>query len=142
MCALSRLNERDTPSARVILAEDNESLRKVVATRIRALGYDVCEAVSTHGLVQAIAGACFGEDHQDLATVVVSDLGPSRCVLDALRMLRGHPRCPRLVFVAPADHIEFRKEAVLLGAIAVLDKPLDPEALISIVVEHLPTSRC
>jgi hypothetical protein len=42
------------------------------------------------------------------------------------------------VFVAAATDLEFRKEASDLGTIGVLDKPLDPDALISLVVERFP----
>jgi CheY-like chemotaxis protein len=135
------MTETARQAPRVILAEDNHSLRTLIATRTRALGYDVCEARDAAGLIQAIVNACFGADPPNVVTVVVSALSSSRTALDALRMLREHPSCPGLVFVAAFHDREFRKEAVELGAIALLDKPLDPEALVSVLLEHLPPSR-
>jgi CheY-like chemotaxis protein len=141
MAALLSDTETARQAPRVILAEDNDSLRTLIATRARALGYDVCEASNPPGLIQAIVKACFDNDQPAVATVVVSALTSSRSALDALRMLREHPSCPGLVFVAAVHDREFRKEAVGLGAIAVLEKPLDPEALVSVLLEHIPPSR-
>ncbi len=122
----------------IILAEDNDTLRAEIAKRARSLGYEVSEATNTPALIQAIVKACFGPEPPQGETIVVSDLKASRSALDALRMLREHPSCPRLVFVAGVNDLEFRKEAFQLGAIAVLDKPLDPGALMSVVIEHFP----
>lgn len=136
MADLSPLAESPIQAPRIILAEDNDSLRAEIAKRARSLGYEVCETTNALALIQAIAKACFGEDPPSVKTIVVSDLTSSRSALDALRMLREHPSCPRLVFVAGANDFEFRKEALQLGAIAVLDKPLGPEALMAVVVDH------
>jgi len=122
----------------IILAEHSELLRKTIAQRIVSLGCKICEAANTSHLLQAIVAACFRNSPADSAAIVVSGLSPGRSCLDALRMLRQHRTCPRLVYVASPSEVSLRKEARQLGALAILDRPLDVEALIAVLVTHLP----
>lgn len=122
----------------IILGQNDGASRKAIAARIQALGYELCEAANASALIQAIVAACFGPAGASRTTVVVADLQPSRSALDALRMLRDHPACPNLVFVASSTDVELRKEAHQLGALAVLDKPLEVETLLSVIVGHVP----
>jgi CheY-like chemotaxis protein len=124
----------------VILAEDNAHLRKETAQHIRTLGYAVSEAANGTELIQAIAATCFGPGQKTSGTVVVSDLVNGRTVLDTLRMLREHPKCPSLILVTCSDAAKVREEARLLGALAVLDRPLDLAALTAILITQLPPS--
>lgn len=129
-----------TPLGRstIILGQDDRLQRMAVAGRMRALGYDVAEAADAQGLIQAIVAACFGTKAVAPAALVVADVRPVRTTLDALRMLRAHPRRPSLVFVASANDLEIRREAHRLGALAILDKPLDVDALLSIIATKVP----
>ncbi len=122
----------------IILGQDDSLQRMAIAERMRALGYDVVEAADAQGLIQAIVAACFGTKAVAPTTLVVADVRPVRTTLDALRMLRANPRCPSLVFVASANDLETRREAHRLGALAILDKPLDVDALLSVVAMKVP----
>jgi DNA-binding response OmpR family regulator len=122
----------------VILAEDNDGLRKLLAERIRQTGYGVAEAASGSQLIAALAGACFDPRAAASDSVVIADLAPDRLVLDVLRMLRNCPGCPSLIMVLPAHARDVRAEARQLGAAAILDKPLHIETLMKTLVGHLP----
>ncbi len=129
-----------TPPPTVILAVDNDDLRRTLAQRIRSLGYGLAEAADGPQLITALTATCFGPG-SSAGGVVISDLAPNGLLFDALRMLRSCARCPSLIVALPVHALVHRAEAKQLGAVAILDRPLDVEVLMKTLAARLPVPR-
>jgi DNA-binding response OmpR family regulator len=108
---------------RVLLAEDDDAMRWLLSARLREAGHDVVEAADGYALRgcldEAARGETLGWD------VVLSDVdmpGPSG--LDVLARLGcAHWNTPFVVMTGRAT-AEVRATARVLGAVAVLEKPV------------------
>jgi CheY-like chemotaxis protein len=114
---------------RILLAEDDPDMRRLLATSLRMAGHKVIEATDGIEVLDRMESAILhaGADQFD---VIVSDVNmPGLSGLDVLATLRStHWMTPVVLITAFGDE-ETRTEARELGAAAVLDKPLDPEVL-------------
>ena len=115
------MNERD---GRVLIVEDDESLRGIVARHLRANGYLVDEASSAEGAAKVIGGG-------PRPDVVLLDLNLSG--VTGWDLLRG----PALeaagsppVIITSAATVSPRRLAEF-GSAAYLPKPFSPEALLA-----------
>jgi DNA-binding NtrC family response regulator len=109
--------------ARVIVAEDDEEMRKLLAWSLRREGYEIVEADDGLQLLARIMSA-----HRDGVPVdlVISDVRmPGFTGLDVLeRLQRSGHREPFILITGFGDRYT-HAEADRLGAWAVLDKPFD-----------------
>jgi DNA-binding response OmpR family regulator len=114
----------------ILVVEDDEWLRPLLAELLSDEGYRVCEAGSgLEGLYRM---------HQDLPDLVVLDVGlPWRSGLDVLEDLRAQERTrgvPVFLVSGSVDLVETRQAK---GAAAAFHKPLDVEALLAKIHESL-----
>ena len=120
------------PGARLLLAEDDEEMRLLLAWGLRRAGYDVLEAGNGSELLEKFA-AC--EREGTPVELVIADVHmPGVTGLQALEFLR-HIGCevPTILITAFGDR---RVELLAreLGATAVLDKPFEAEQLEALIV--------
>lgn len=111
---------------RALIAVPNEGLRAAAARALRTTGFDVVAA--GREAVQLLVSTRWCEP----PALLVFDLHPPR--YDALRTLAAiHTLQPGLPIIAliPAGCEYLRDRATMLGASAVLDKPLSATALAS-----------
>jgi len=120
----------DHAARRILLAEDDAPLRELIATALRADGYEVVEAGDGLELLAHVESALSAKDHGFDAWVIVADINmPGLTGLDVLAILRcAAVDAPVLLMTAFGDK-ETRLEAAELGAAAILDKPFDLECL-------------
>ncbi|MBK9036290.1 MAG: response regulator [Myxococcales bacterium] len=126
-----RNHRSDPPIA--LLAEDDDELRALIARHLRRAGYDVIEAGTGRQLLELLVEHVLPplDAGQPGARLVITDVRmPGRTGLEVLCLLRrvdvGIPIVIITAFGDPALHAEARD----LGASAVLDKPLDLDALV------------
>jgi CheY-like chemotaxis protein len=126
---------------RVLLAEDDGEMRRVVADALRGDGYDVVELADGGRLLVDIAARLktgIGGDSLDL---IVSDIRMPICsglqILSALR--DAHWRTPVILMTAFGDEAT-RKQAESLSAV-LFDKPFDLDDLRTAVANLLPRDR-
>jgi CheY-like chemotaxis protein len=114
---------------RILVAEDDVAMRRLIAAALRAAGYPVVEASDGSEVLDRIESTIWADRH-DLFGLIVSDMAmPALTGLDVLAALRcTEVRTPFILITAFGDD-DVRAEAMALGATAVLDKPLDLEAL-------------
>ena len=114
---------------RVLVAEDDADMRRLVATVLRMAGHKVVEAKDGMEVLDRLESTIWSE-RPDLFDVIVSDIQmPGLSGLDVLASLRcAYWNTPVVLITAFGDD-ETRAEALDLGAAAVLDKPLDPTSL-------------
>jgi CheY-like chemotaxis protein len=115
---------------RILLAEDHGETRALLASTLRALGYEVVEAASGYELLGAISEAWLRPLPTRFPDLVITDIrmpGPSGLrVIEGLR--KSYWSIPVIVITAFGD-AETHAEAHRLGAHAVIDKPFDPAVL-------------
>jgi CheY-like chemotaxis protein len=118
---------------RVLVAEDDPDMRRLIATSLRMAGHKVVEATDGMDVLDRME-TMIRDLCPDAFDVIVSDVNmPGLSGLDVLAALRcTHWTTPVVLITAFGDE-ETRAEARELGASAILDKPLDPEALRSAV---------
>jgi two-component system, OmpR family, response regulator len=124
---------------RVLLAEDDEGARRIMAASLRALDLEVVELKDGGRLLVALA-AQFKTEHGPDIALVVTDLRMP--VLDGLQVIKGlraaHWRIPVIVVTAH-DSDDVRDNVAMLGAVF-LPKPLDLELFERTVDELLSRS--
>lgn len=109
---------------RVVVAEDDDELRRLIAHALRDDGYEVIEARSGMELLDQLSSLILSADTQSIPHVVVSDIRMPGVtgleILDGLRASRGI--LPFILITAFGD-ADTHQEALRLGAVTVLDKP-------------------
>src|SRR6266851_1215378 len=113
---------------RVLVVDDEQSLRKVLAATLQREGYEVTVCVDGEEAIAAL--------ERDGADVVVTDLVMPR--MDGLTLLRKviarHPDVPVIVVTAHG-RIDSAVEAMKAGAFDFLAKPFDHEELKAIIAK-------
>jgi DNA-binding response OmpR family regulator len=114
---------------RILLAEDDDELRSLLAEALRKDGYQVMEVrngVVLDDIIRELAPQTMSHPHE----VVISDVRmPGRTGLSVLESHRGCPWCPRFIFMTGFGDEDLRDEASRLGADAVLEKPFELDQL-------------
>lgn len=122
--------------ARILLVEDNETIRNAFGILLQESGYEV-EGAGTG--TEAIAKA--EENPPDL---ILMDLGlPDIHGLDVTRKLKANPDTRQIAIVAVTGHaLDADQDACYAaGCVGYLTKPIDTENLIRVIPEFLEGSR-
>jgi two-component system NtrC family response regulator len=107
---------------RILVVDDDESLRRVMQVQLEDLGYDVATA--------ADGDSALGSLQLSTRELVISDLKmPGMSGIDLLRKVRaGYPETI-VVVVTAFGTVETAVEAMKLGAYDYITKPVHPDAL-------------
>jgi two-component system, response regulator, stage 0 sporulation protein F len=141
MMTIQRAQERPphrhpgiAPSTRVLVAEEDDALRRRIAWRLQEKGCEVVEARSGLTAMQRFYEALDRPQPFDL-------------LVSAIRIawLGGRPLTVRpddaaapMILVAARAHPEARPRGKRLGAVALFDKPVDLDALVDAVHLAMP----
>jgi DNA-binding response OmpR family regulator len=124
---------------RVLVAEDDPEMRRLIADGLRKDGYDVTEAADGGRLLVEVTALYQHPERQP--DLIVSDIRMPVCtgfaILEALR--KAHWTMPVILMTAFGDD-ETRTRAEQLGAI-LFDKPFALDDLRTAVLNVLPRSR-
>jgi len=125
---------------RVFLAEDDDTLRTLVASTLRAAGYHVMEARDGLELLAGLEFALVSEHERPEHLVVVSDIEmPGLSGLDVLTIVRCASLDTACILITAFGDCETVAEASDLGA-RVFQKPFDIDELVTTLVELAPPS--
>jgi len=117
-------------ASRILVVDDEPNVRLVFRTTLETAGYDVTEAADGASVVEVLRG---GE-----ADLVFLDLRmPGMDGIDVLRHLRDAGNDVPVVIVTAHGDVPNAVQAMKLGAIDFLAKPLSPEALRKVTLEVL-----
>ncbi|HEU4726713.1 MAG TPA: sigma-54 dependent transcriptional regulator, partial [Kofleriaceae bacterium] len=117
-----------TSVARILIVDDDRSIRRTLEKFLGAEGYEVTTAQDAPG---AIASA-------DAADLMLLDLGlPGGSGFDVLAALADRTRPPTVVVVTARDDMQSTVKAIQLGAYEYLVKPLDIDRLRHVVKQAL-----
>jgi CheY-like chemotaxis protein len=109
---------------RVLVAEDDDAFRRLLAATLRRDGFDVVEARTGREVVELVAS--FVQRCGELFDLIISDIRmPQMTGLDALAGLRGAGWPISVILITAFSDDETRLEAKRLGAKALFSKPFD-----------------
>ena len=115
---------------RVLIAEDDPDMRRLLADALRSDGYEVVEArdgVDGFGFIEPWV---FWDAHEDRFDLIISDVRmPGWTGIDILRIARARRLPAAVILITAFGAAELHAEARRLGAAAVFDKPFDIDAL-------------
>jgi len=119
---------------RILLAEDDDDMRRMLVSALRKDAYEVIEARDGAELARLLAAESVRSVEGPPIDLVISDLRmPGRSGLEVLgRMRRSDWATPFILTTAFGDS-ETHAEARRLGAAAVFDKPFDLDDLRTVV---------
>lgn len=112
----------DLPAASILIAEDNDVSRDMMAAVLKAQGYEVYGAVDGESAIRVI-----GERHVDLAIVDIN-MAP-KGGFEFVRYIVAKGRKLPVVIVTSDDSADMLMEATALGVSRVLQKPVEPARL-------------
>ena len=112
-------------TGRILVAEDDIHMRRLVARALRTTGYRVVEACDGAEVLERIESTIWCDRH-DLIGAIVADMNmPALTGLDVLAALRCSEVDTPFILITAYGDAQIRREAMSLGAAAVLDKPFD-----------------
>lgn len=121
------------PRGRILLVDDDDDLRRLLARILQREGYDVVQARDGIGLFQLLhathgGGAAF--------TAIVTDLNlPYLTALEVLDGLGPRRGSAPVILVTAYGDARARAAAQRMGAVVVLDKPLAPDRLCAVLAQ-------
>ncbi|MBO6939197.1 MAG: response regulator [Deltaproteobacteria bacterium] len=126
LTAVSNPPVRSAAKRRVLVAEDDPAIRRMMVAALRADGVEVDEVADGAALIEQLASLLLRSGRRDGYDLLVVDLRMPR--MDGLQVLaglrRGGWRAP-VVVVTADPHPGTCERAVRLGARAVFRKPFD-----------------
>jgi CheY-like chemotaxis protein len=126
----SRRRRHPTGAGRVLLAEDDESMRTFLAHELRMARYEVVECGDGTELLEGLSGLFLPGEQREDYDLVVSDIRmPGFSGLQVLCGLQGFDIPPVILITAFGD-LETHVQAERLGAAATLDKPFHMSELL------------
>ncbi len=121
--------------ARIVLAEDDAELRRIIAGKLRAGGYEVIE-IESGTLLADFLIVRGGIDDID---AIVSDVRmPGLSGLDMLAYLSARGYATPTILITGFGDWSLRREAANFGALTVFDKPVDVDDLVQFVRQFIP----
>jgi CheY-like chemotaxis protein len=119
--------------ARVLVVEDDEHMRCLIATTLRQRGCHVVEAAQGVDLLGWMGSALWNPPENEL-DVIVSDVNlPDLTALEVMASLRACSGAVPVILVTASDEVGLSERAYQLGATAVFRKPVDLSALGALV---------
>ncbi|MCU0620050.1 MAG: response regulator [Gemmatimonadales bacterium] len=115
---------------RILVADDDEDLRDLLAFALRADGYEMVEVADGTELIASVFdGQLQGRSASTLALIITDIRMPGRTGMEALASLRqAQVHTPVIVITGFGDAATLA-EARRLGVAAVFDKPFDLDLL-------------
>ncbi len=112
-------------SARILVVEDNDTLRRGISVALRERWGDVCEVANGEDAIERISDA-----QSDAFDVIVTDLRlPGRDGVAVLRAARERDPGTSVLVMTAYGSIETAVEAMRSGAFDFVQKPLDLDQL-------------
>ena len=117
---------------RILVVDDEESLRRVTQVRLEQAGYSVCVAGSAEEAVEALERSPFD--------IVLTDLRmPAMSGLELLKHVRSNSPDTAVIIMTAYGTVESAVEAMKAGAFDYLTKPIDADELLLTIgraIEH------
>ncbi len=114
-------------SARILVVDDEENIRKTLRMILEYEGYELFEAASGEDGLEALQGTV------GIDLVLLDIKMPGRSGLEVLANLKQRPFSPEVVMISGQGTIQAAVEATKLGAFDFLEKPLHRDRVLLVV---------
>ena len=119
---------------KVLLAEDNAEMRRLLGKWLRDIGYEVVEFEDGTALQKAITDWQRDEDNPLDPDLIITDIRmPGRTGLEILAQLRASDRAIPVILITAFADLPTVQEAQRLGVTRVFSKPFDISELVATV---------
>jgi len=119
---------------RVLLAEDDDEMRRLIAETLRKDGYQVMEAPNGKDLMSVVEELQNSEGRSTVADVIISDIRmPGMDGLEVLKEFRRRDLTMPFILITAFGDEETHRRAEELGATAIFDKPFDLDDLMTVL---------
>jgi len=119
-------------TGRILLVDDEESVRNLVRTSLRSLGYTV--SVCPDG---AAGVDYYREHHQDIDLVILDLIMPKMNGQDAFREMKKINANVKVLVSSGFSHTQATRQMLNEGALALLNKPFQITELAEAVARHI-----
>ncbi len=137
VCRLSK-NGYDSNSFSILLAEDDEEMRKLLALLLRKEGYRVTECTDGLSLLDMLSSFFLpGEEHEHF-NLIISDIRmPGITGMEIMMGANEIDNFPPIILITAFGDKETHMQAKRLGASALFDKPFDIDEMLKKVASIL-----
>ncbi|HVP13697.1 MAG TPA: response regulator [Phycisphaerae bacterium] len=134
----ARDSEVSRHAPRILLAEDDNEMRSLMAHLLRRDGYEVVECPNGVGLLDYLS-TFLGRSEPEHFDLVISDIRmPGLSGLEVVGGLHRRPDFPPAILMTAFGDAETHAEAKEIGVAAMFDKPFDMHELMAKVRETVP----
>lgn len=123
---------------RVLLAEDDDDMRILVAWSLRKYGYEVIECPDGIHLLDRLSSFFFPEETETFDLIISDIRMPGVTGLEVLEGMHKYKAFPPMVLITAFGDEETHAQAHQFGAAAIFDKPFDIDDLLAKVQEIIP----
>jgi DNA-binding response OmpR family regulator len=129
----------EQPARRLVVADDEPDVRRVVTVALRGLGFDIIQASDGTELLAKARGEPCATRTGGSPDIIIADIRmPGLSGLEVLAALRQDHLCVPVVLVSAQADFETRVRASELGAAAFFAKPFDVHELVTAVLNLTP----
>jgi two-component system response regulator (stage 0 sporulation protein F) len=132
----STATEKAAP--RVLLAEDHDEMRRLLAQELHAAGYDVIQCRDGMGFLAHLESFIINKGILDFELIISDILMPGLTGLEIFEDLHEYKGFPPTILITAFGDENTRRKAKQLGAAAMFDKPFEIDDLLSKVREVMP----
>ena len=136
-----RLSENDYGghTSSILLAEDDEEMRGLLALMLRKKGYRVFECNDGVSLLDMLSPYFLPDEEHENFDLIISDIRmPGVTGMEILTGANELDDFPPIILITAFGDKEIHMQADRLGAVALFDKPFDIDEMMKKVAEILP----
>jgi len=124
----------------ILLAEDDDEMRALLAQALRTSGYKVEECPDGWNLLEHLGAFVLPDPivHEEIELIVSDIQMPEVTGLNILEGVQQTEGLPPIILITAFGDKETHAQAEKFGAVAMFDKPFEIEALLSKVHEMVP----
>jgi len=115
---------------RVLLADDDYEMRRLLAWSLNKQGYQVTECKDGNALMRKVGFSVPYEGVQPFDLIISDIRMPGTTGLQVLESARDFEELPPMILITAFPDDETREKASQLGAVAFVEKPFDVDALV------------
>ena len=123
---------------RILLAEDDDEMRRLLAQELYAAGYEVIQCHDGMNFLACLESFIINKATLDFELIISDILMPGLTGLEIFEDLHEYKGFPPTILITAFGDENIRRKAEQLGAVAMFDKPFEIDDLLSKVREVMP----
>ena len=123
---------------RILLAEDDDEMRRLLAQALCAAGYEVIQCRHGMDFLKRLESFIISKGTLDFELIISDILMPGLTGLEILEDLHDYKGFPPMILITAFGDENIHRKAKQLGAAAMFDKPFEIDDLLSKVREIVP----